>query len=100
MGFHGTAPSLEDARAAVAGKLFFNFDDEAFGSGTHRFLAERFPLPCRFEKPAESALVIAPHSESGTPQIEANSISMTADVRCYPQIDVSDRTSPVWRSEI
>jgi hypothetical protein len=35
---------------ATQGKLFLNFDDEAFGDGLRRFLAERFPAMSIYEK--------------------------------------------------
>jgi hypothetical protein len=49
-GFWGAPPSYEEVIRQSEGRTFFNFDDDAFGDGIRRFLAERFPKPCRYEK--------------------------------------------------
>ncbi|MFN3152925.1 hypothetical protein [Bremerella sp.] len=49
-GFWGKSPTYEEVVAESQGKLFFNFDDEAFGVGIKQFLEERFPEPCRYEQ--------------------------------------------------
>jgi hypothetical protein len=48
-GFWGKPPSYEEVVPACEGKLFFNFDDFAFGDGIKRFLTEKFPTPSRYE---------------------------------------------------
>jgi hypothetical protein len=49
-GFWGK-PSLEYQTVAEAcrGKAFLNFDDDAFGPGLKRFLAQQFPRPSRYD---------------------------------------------------
>lgn len=49
-GFWGKPPSYEDVIAQTEGKMFFNFDDPAFGDSIRRFLTERFPDRSRYEK--------------------------------------------------
>jgi hypothetical protein len=48
-GFYGKPPSFEEAAEKAKGKRFLSYDDEAFGPGLRRFLAERFPEPCKYE---------------------------------------------------
>ena len=55
-GFWGKPPAdLQTVVAACRGKAFLNFDDEAFGPVLHRYLAERFPTPCCYERPDDGA---------------------------------------------
>ena len=50
VGFYGKPPGYEEVVEKCRGKTFLNFDDEAFGEGIRRFLEERFPEPCRYER--------------------------------------------------
>jgi hypothetical protein len=50
-GFWGKPPATYDAvLEQVRGKIYFNFDDHAFGEHIARFLRERYPKRSRFEK--------------------------------------------------
>jgi hypothetical protein len=49
-GFWGKPPAYEEVVRQSEGKLFFNFDDPAFGEGIRKFLMERFPARSRYEK--------------------------------------------------
>jgi stealth protein CR2 len=49
-GFWGKPPPYEDVVGQSEGKLFFNFDDAAFGESIRKFLMERFPNRSRYEK--------------------------------------------------
>jgi hypothetical protein len=49
-GFWGKPPAYEEVARQSEGKLFFNFDDPAFGEGIRKFLMERFPKRSRFER--------------------------------------------------
>jgi Stealth protein CR2, conserved region 2 len=49
-GFYGAAPIYAEVVEKTRGKLFFNFDDQAFGDDLRRFLDERFPDPCCYER--------------------------------------------------
>jgi hypothetical protein len=49
-GFWGRPPAYEEVVQQSVGKTFFNFDDPAFCDAIRRFLMERFPEPCKFEK--------------------------------------------------
>ncbi|MGA3066469.1 MAG: hypothetical protein ABSF29_06435 [Tepidisphaeraceae bacterium] len=49
-GFWGTPPTYEEVIEQSDGKIFFNFDDPAFGPAIERFLRERFPNRSKFEK--------------------------------------------------
>jgi len=49
-GFYGTPAAYEEIVEKVAGRLFLNFDDEAFGDGIRQFLREKFPSPCKYER--------------------------------------------------
>ena len=51
-GFWGKDLTEAEVRSRCAGKQFLNFDDAAFGDGMKRFLAGRFPAPCRYERNA------------------------------------------------
>lgn len=51
-GFWGKPPAYEDVVKASEGRMFFNFDDLAFGDTIRRFLTERFPKRSKFEKAA------------------------------------------------
>jgi len=49
-GFWGKPPLYEEVVQQTEGKLFFNFDDPAFGDSIRSFLMERFPDRSRYEK--------------------------------------------------
>jgi hypothetical protein len=49
-GFWGKPPSYEEVIQQSEGKIFFNFDDGAFGEGIRKFLTERFPEYSRYER--------------------------------------------------
>jgi hypothetical protein len=49
-GFWRKPPTYNQVVNECRGKLFLNFDDDAFGDSIRRFLEERFPDPCRYEK--------------------------------------------------
>ena len=49
-GFWGKAPAYEEIIQNSEGKMFFNFDDAAFGESIRKFLSERFPNRSRYEK--------------------------------------------------
>jgi Stealth protein CR2, conserved region 2 len=49
-GFWGKPPAFEDVVQQSAGKMYFNFDDPAFGESIQKFLMERFPTRSRYEK--------------------------------------------------
>jgi len=49
VGWHKQPPSHAEVVEKTRGKRFLNFDDDAFGDGLRRFLAEYFPEPCVFE---------------------------------------------------
>lgn len=51
-GFYGKPPTYDDVVKGAAGRRFLSFDDPAFGDGLRLFLAERFPQPCRYERPS------------------------------------------------
>jgi hypothetical protein len=51
-GFWGKPPAdPQTVVEACRGKAFLNFDDEAFGPVLHRYLAQEFPAPSRYERP-------------------------------------------------
>ena len=50
LGFWGKSPAYEEVVRVASGKLFLNFDDEGYGEGICRFLAERFPTQSVYEK--------------------------------------------------
>ncbi len=50
-GFHGKPASYEVIAELCSGRTFLNFDDDGYGNGMRRYLAERFPTPCIYEKP-------------------------------------------------
>ena len=45
-GYWGIPPS----KIEVQDKMFFNFDDAAFGNEIKKFLTQRFPEPCKYER--------------------------------------------------
>jgi hypothetical protein len=49
-GFWGKPPTPEEVIEQTEGKLFFNFDDGAFGESIREFLVKRFPERSRYEK--------------------------------------------------
>lgn len=49
-GFWGKQPEYKEIEKVVQGKLFFNFDDDAFCPNIEKFLKKRFPKRCRYEK--------------------------------------------------
>jgi len=49
-GFWGKPPTHEEVVKQSQGKMFFNFDDAAFGEVIRRFLKERFPHRSQYEK--------------------------------------------------
>lgn len=49
-GFWHRQPAYEAVVEACRNKVFFNFDDAAYGSGIQRFLSERFPEVSVYEK--------------------------------------------------
>ncbi len=49
-GFWGKPPSDQEVVQQTEGKLFFNFDDPAFGESIRHFLMQRFPNRSRYEK--------------------------------------------------
>lgn len=51
-GFWRDEPPYDSVVEACEGKLFFNFDDRAFGEGIRQFLSERFPSQSVYEKAA------------------------------------------------
>ena len=46
--------TADEVRGACQGRLFLNFDDQAWGPGIEEFLRERFPEPSRFERAFDS----------------------------------------------
>lgn len=50
VGFHHKPPTYEKIVARTRDKLFLNFDDTGFNDDMRRFVAERFPRPCLYEK--------------------------------------------------
>ena len=50
VGFHYQPAVSAQIVEKAQGKLFLNFDDEAFSDDLRRFLAERFPEPCVYER--------------------------------------------------
>ena len=50
LGFWGRSPAYDEVARSASGKLFLNFDDEAYGAGVRRFLSERFPDRSIYEK--------------------------------------------------
>ena len=55
-GFWGKPPAdLQTVVEACRSKAFLNFDDEAFGPVLHRYLAQEFPAPSRYERPDDGA---------------------------------------------
>ncbi len=55
VGFHHRPADYADIVEKSRDKLFLNFDDEAFSDDLLRFLAERFPEPCVYERTARAA---------------------------------------------
>lgn len=51
----GPPPDYDSVVEACRGKAFLNFDDEAFGPGLHRFLAQQFPHPSRYERAVDQS---------------------------------------------
>lgn len=49
-GFWHEKPTYEAVVESSRGKLFFNFDDDAYGDAIRRFLSERFPDKSIYEK--------------------------------------------------
>ncbi len=49
-GIWGRPPSYDEVVKTSQGKLFLNFDDEAFGDGLRRFLVAQFPSKSVYEK--------------------------------------------------
>jgi hypothetical protein len=49
-GFWGKPPSDDELIQQSEGKVYFNFDDGAFGESIQKFLLERFPDRSRYEK--------------------------------------------------
>jgi hypothetical protein len=49
-GFWGKPPAYEEVIQQSEGKMYFNFDDPAFGESIRKFLMERFPSRSRYEK--------------------------------------------------
>jgi hypothetical protein len=49
-GFWEKPPSYEEVIQQSEGKMYFNFDDAAFGESIRRFLMERFPNRSRYER--------------------------------------------------
>ena len=54
VGFHHQPAKYETVLEQSAGKRFLNFDDAALSGDLKRFLQERFPEPCVYERGAES----------------------------------------------
>lgn len=48
-GFHWKPANYDDIVTQCTGRLFLNFDDDAFGPDMLRYLREQFPTPCDFE---------------------------------------------------
>lgn len=48
--FYHRPPTRQQIDKATDGKLFLNYNEDAFGSDLRTFLRERFPDPCRYEK--------------------------------------------------
>ncbi len=55
VGFHYQPAVYNDIVKQSRDKLFLNFDDAAFNDDLRRFLSERFPEPCVYERAAPSA---------------------------------------------
>jgi hypothetical protein len=51
--FHGHRPAPDTISHDCEGKLFLNFDDDAFGRQLFEFLQARFPRTSKFERPCE-----------------------------------------------
>ncbi|MFI9535735.1 hypothetical protein ACIG56_21105 [Nocardia fusca] len=68
-GFHGKHPSYDEiiSLTSAADARFLNYDDEAFGPDLQRFLALRFPHPCRYEQPETPATTSAIIDTSSVP---------------------------------
>lgn len=49
VGFHVAPTAYQTIVDACKGKVFLNFDDEAFCPNMQQFLAEQFPTPCCYE---------------------------------------------------
>lgn len=56
VGFHYQPAVYADVVEQSRGKLFLNFDDDAFSDDLRRFLSERFPEPCVYERPGSVAI--------------------------------------------
>jgi len=50
IGIHRKPMSYDEIVERTAGKMFLNFDDHTFNADMQRFLAERFPEPCVYER--------------------------------------------------
>ena len=53
LGFYGDSPPYSELIKKAEGKLFFNVDDGSYTPDVRRFLTERFPEPCCYEKASE-----------------------------------------------
>jgi hypothetical protein len=75
VGFHHRPAVYADIVEKSRDKLFLNFDDEAFSDDLRRFLAERFPEPCVYERgrPAIGSEVISRPVEADSEQVAAGS---------------------------
>lgn len=51
VGLHHKPAVYADIVEKAKGKLFMNFDDDAFSDDLRQFLTERFPEPCVYEQP-------------------------------------------------
>ena len=58
-GFYGAPPNYAEVVEKTQGKLYFNFDDHAFSDDLRRFLDERFPHPCCYERGGPAATTIS-----------------------------------------
>lgn len=48
-GFYGRPPPYREVAEAAKGRLFLSYEDSAFGPDLRRYLADRFPEPCKYE---------------------------------------------------
>jgi hypothetical protein len=59
-GFHGKPASYDEVVKACKSRLFLNFDDDGYGVDVHRYLCERFPEACCYERPGSQPFIPQP----------------------------------------
>ena len=94
-GFYNEASDYETIFRRCRGPQFLNFDDKAFNDEMQRFLSEKFPTPCVYERRAvhsQKMLELAPARGDSNLEVTTNSSQQVHDVRHYPTPIMKDRS--------